>query len=160
MPSRRLSRIIILQSLYEWDFQQISKEELERIVKRNIKEFASEIKEITFPINTVLDIVEKVLQIDKIIAEKAPERPISKINLIDRNILRIGIYELVFANKKEVPPKVAIDEAIELAKTFGGETSGKFINGVLGAIYKEIYEAEIDKEKKLIDLEKIERIQK
>ena len=77
-------------------------------------------------------------KIDKIIEKSAPEWPIEQITIVDRNVLRIGLYELLYANKEEVPPKVAINEAIELAKSFGGESSGKFINGVLGTVYKEI----------------------
>ena len=77
-------------------------------------------------------------ELDKIIEKAAPEWPISQITIIDRNVLRIGLFELLYENKKEVPPKVAINEAIELAKTFGGESSGKFINGVLGTVFNEI----------------------
>ncbi|TFG35144.1 MAG: transcription antitermination factor NusB, partial [Parcubacteria group bacterium] len=82
---------------------------------------------------------------DKIIEKVAPEWPINQITIIDRNVLRIGLYELLFGNKKEVPSKVAINESIELAKSFGGESSGKFINGVLGTVYKEIEEREKNK---------------
>ena len=75
----------------------------------------------------------------------APEWPISQITIVDRNILRIGIYELMFGKRNDVPPKVAINEAIELAKSFGGNSSGKFVNGVLGSLYKEIEENKKDK---------------
>jgi len=75
---------------------------------------------------------------DKIIEKTAPEWPINQINILDRNVLRIGIFELLYENKDEVPPKVAINESIELAKNFGGENSRKFINGVLGTVYREI----------------------
>ena len=77
-------------------------------------------------------------EIDKIIAASAPQWPIDQISIIDRNVLRLGLYELLYGDKTAVPPKVAINEAIELAKSFGGENSGKFINGVLGTVYKEI----------------------
>jgi N utilization substance protein B len=77
-------------------------------------------------------------EIDKIIEKAAPEWPITQIAIIDRNVLRIGLYELLYANKEEVPPKVAINEAIELAKTFSGSTSGKFVNGVLGTVFKQL----------------------
>jgi len=83
-------------------------------------------------------VVKNIEKIDKIIQHSAPERPIQQLSFVDRNVLRIGLYELIYGNKKEVPPKVAINEAIELAKNFGGENSGKFINGVLGAVYKEM----------------------
>ena len=79
-------------------------------------------------------------KLDKIIEKSAPEWPLDQITIVDRNVLRIGLYELLFADRKEVPPKVAINEAIELAKSFGGESSSKFINGVLGTVYREIGE--------------------
>ena len=78
--------------------------------------------------------------LDEIFVKTAPEWPLEQINLIDRNVLRLGIYELLFGKREEVPPKVAINESIELAKSFGGETSGKFVNGVLGTIYRAIGE--------------------
>ncbi len=101
--------------------------------------------------------------VDEIIEKAAPDWPINKISVVDRNILRIGLTELLFGDRAQVPPKVAINEAIELAKTFGGENSGKFINGVLGAVYKELGEPEKDqksKSKKTEDLSKmtIERL--
>lgn len=96
-------------------------------------------------------VLEKRAIIDDIIEKAAPDWPLSKISIVDRNILRLGLFELLFADRKEVPAKVAIDEAIELGKTFGGENSSKFINGVLGSVYKEIGEPgkeEVSKKKK------------
>ena len=86
----------------------------------------------------ITGVVKHLFSIDKIIEKAAPEWPIDQITIVDRNILRIGLYELLYADKEEVPPKVAINEAIELAKSFGGESSGKFVNGVLGTVYKEL----------------------
>ena len=126
-----------MQSLYEWDFSD-KKKDLTKIVERNIKEFGPGLEDPSFVWQLTTGVVQKIPQLDEIIGKAAPEWPISQINIIDRNVLRIGIYELLFAKKDEVPPKVAINEAIELAKNFGGESSGKFINGVLGTIYKEI----------------------
>ena len=77
-------------------------------------------------------------EIDDIIVKAAPEWPLEQITIVDRNVLRLGLFELIYENKEEVPPKVAINEAIELAKSFGGESSGKFINGVLGTVYNEL----------------------
>jgi N utilization substance protein B len=77
-------------------------------------------------------------ELNKIIEKAAPEWPLDKITIVDRNVLRIGLFELMYADKESVPPKVAINEAIELAKSFGGESSGKFINGVLGTVFKEV----------------------
>ena len=85
-------------------------------------------------------VIKNLAKIDQIIAQAAPEWPIDQIAIVDRNVLRLGIFELLFGDYKEVPPKVAINEAIELAKSFGGESSGKFVNGVLGTIYREIGE--------------------
>jgi N utilization substance protein B len=96
-------------------------------------------------------VLDKQKDLDLVIEKAAPDWPIDKISVMDRNILRIGLYELLFADHSNVPPKVAINEAIELSKSFGGETSGKFINGVLGAVYKELGEPgknETSKDKK------------
>jgi len=138
MAYRHLSRSIVMQSLYEWDFLQILKDEISGIVERNIKEFGPGMDDTDFSKRLVLGVIDHLIQIDKIIEASAPQWPIEKVNIIDRNILRIGVYELVFADKKEVPPKVAINEAIELAKNFSGEASGKFVNGVLGTVFKNL----------------------
>ncbi len=137
MASRHLSRSIAMQSLYEWDFGKKEKD-LEEIVEKNIKEFGPGLENKSLIWQIITGIVKNINNIDKIIEKAAPEWPIDQITIVDRNILRIGLYELLYADKKEVPPKVAINEAIELAKSFGGESSGKFINGVLGTVYKEI----------------------
>ncbi|MDP2910670.1 MAG: transcription antitermination factor NusB [bacterium] len=138
MASRHLSRSIAMQSLYEWDFSGKKKEDLEGIVEKNIKEFGPGLENKDFIWELVRGVVLKISDIDKIIEKAAPEWPLDQITIIDRNVLRIGLYELLYGNKENVPPKVAINEAIELAKTFGGESSGKFINGVLGTVFKEI----------------------
>ena len=137
MASRHLSRSIAMQSLYEWDFSG-KKEDLEKIVERNIKEFGPGLEDQSLVWQIITGVVKHLLKIDKIIEKAAPEWPIEQITIVDRNVLRIGLFELIYGNKEEVPPKVAINEAIELAKSFGGESSGKFINGVLGTVYKEI----------------------
>lgn len=142
MASRHLSRSIVLQSLYEWDFAGKKPEVLEAVVERNLKEFGPGLESENFVWQLVNGVVSKINEIDKIIGQAAPEWPIEKITTIDRNVLRIGLYELLYSSKEEVPPKVAINEAIELAKTFGGESSGKFINGVLGTVYKQLEEEE------------------
>jgi transcription antitermination protein NusB len=140
MSSRHLARTVALQSLYEWDFFEENKEKSEEIVKRNIEEFASNLQEKDFVYSLVEGVIENVTELNKIISAAAPEWPLEKITTIDRNVLRIGLYELIYGNKEEVPPKVAINEAIELAKQFGGSSSGRFINGVLGTVYREINE--------------------
>ena len=150
MSNRHLFRSIAMQSLYEWDFEsslikdidkkkeKFSKDTLDKIVKNNIKEYQLEEKNSRFIFDTINGVFDNFKEIDSKIKKLAPEWPIEQVTIIDRNILRIGIYEIMFDEKKDVPPKVAINEAIELAKTFGGNSSGKFVNGVLGSLYKEI----------------------
>ncbi len=138
MASRHLSRSIAVQSLYEWDFYGMLSGKIDSITEKNIKEFGPGLEDSDFVWKLIRGTVKHLAQIDKIIKEAAPEWPIEQITIIDRNVLRIGLYELLFSSKEEVPPKVAINEAIELAKTFGGENSGKFINGVLGTVFKQI----------------------
>ena len=138
MASRHLSRSIAMQSLYEWDFNGKKSDFLDKIVERNIREYGPGLEDSGFIKQIIKGVVDHMPKIDKIIEKSAPEWPIEQITIVDRNVLRIGLYELLYANKEEVPPKVAINEAIELAKSFGGESSGKFINGVLGTVYKEI----------------------
>jgi len=137
MATRHLVRSVVLQSLYEWDFFD-KKEDFVKILERDLKEFAPGIDEPEFAWRIAKGIIENLSEIDKIVEKAAPQWPLNQIPIIDRNILRIGLYELLFADKEEVPPKVAINEAIELAKSYGGENSSKFINGVLGTIYKEL----------------------
>lgn len=140
MANRHLSRSIVMQSLFEIDFRNFSVSCLEEVVRKNIEEFASGMGDFLYMKNLISNIFDKKKDLDLIIEKAAPDWPINKISIVDRNILRLGLYELLFSDRKEVPAKVAINEAIELAKTFGGETSSKFINGVLGAVYKEIGE--------------------
>lgn len=140
MANRHLSRSIVMQTLFEWDFRGVDADLLDDVLLRNTEEFAPNVGDFSFMKTLVTNVLAKRFDIDKIIEKAAPEWPIAKIGVVDRNILRIGLYELLFADRAEVPAKVAINEAIELAKTFGGETSGKFVNGVLGAVYKEMGE--------------------
>ena len=141
MASRHLARSIAMQSLFEWDFHGKKPEMLGEVVERNKKEFGPGLdEEYEFIDRLVNGTIEYLPQIDKIIEKAAPEWPIQQITAVDRAVLRLGLYELFFGNKEEVPPKVAINESIELAKSFGGESSGKFINGVLGTVYREMGE--------------------
>jgi len=137
MASRHLSRSIVMQSLYEWDFYD-KKPDLKNVTERNIKDFGPGLEELDFIWKLIEGVQKHLLEIDKIIEKAAPEWPIAQIPIVDRNVLRIGLYELLYADKQEVPPKVAINESIELAKTFSGQTSGKFVNGVLGTVYKQL----------------------
>lgn len=140
MASRHLCRSIAMQSLYEWDFFGRDDSKLKRVIAHNIKEFGPGLEDHGFVLNLVMETIKNLPKIDKVIEKAAPEWPLEQINMVDRNVLRLGLYELLFGPHNEVPPKVAINEAIELAKTFGGESSGKFINGVLGTVYREIGE--------------------
>ena len=140
MANRHLSRSIVLQSLFEWDFTGHTMTGVDMVLARNIEEFAPGLNDTTFMADLLKGILAKQPELDLIIEKAAPAWPIDRISVVDRNVLRIGLYELLFGERREVPPKVAINEAIELAKTFGGENSGKFVNGVLGAVYKEIGE--------------------
>lgn len=151
MANRHLSRSIVLQTLFECDFLSKSHEDLLDMLSRNIEEFAPGTSDTPFMKTLLEGVVAKQPDLDTIIAKAAPDWPIEKIAVVDRNVLRIGLYELLFGDRKEVPPKVAINEAIELAKSFGGDTSGRFVNGVLGAVYKELGEPgkeEVSKRKK------------
>src|SRR3989338_9347555 len=163
MANRHLSRSIVLQTLFEWDFLLSEKkneqesnnstnDEIKKILNRNLKEFAPGLEDDNFVFSLADEVLKNKSRIDEIIEASAPDWPIDKISIVDRNILRIGLTELLFGDRSQVPPKVAINEAIELAKTFGGENSGKFVNGVLGAVYKEI--GEPDKEHQKTDNKK------
>ncbi len=138
MATRHLARTIVLQSLYEWDFYE-RQTDLIKIVERNLNNFGQGIDEPEFVWRIVKGVVEHLKEIDKIIEKAAPAWPIEKIAIIDRNVLRIGLYELLYADKEEVPPKVAINEAIEMAKNYSGPNSPKFVNGVLGTVYREMF---------------------
>ncbi len=141
MANRHLARSTVLQTLFEWDFNgRRPTDDLEGILERDVAEFAPGMTDLHFMKELLRSIVGKRQDIDTIIEKAAPDWPLDKISIVDRNILRIGLYELLFADKTEVPEKVAINEAIELAKTYGGENSGKFVNGVLGSVYKELGE--------------------
>jgi N utilization substance protein B len=142
--NRHLGRIVAMQTLYEHDFRggETAGLDLPPILERNLDEFRSSIDDTNFVEDVVDGVHKNQGAIDGIIGPAAPEWPVEQIAKIDKIILRIGVYELMI--KRDVPPKVAINEAVELAKTFGGENSSKFINGVLGTIYRnsEFYEPE------------------
>ena len=150
MVNRHFARRIALQTLYQWDFMNEGKDEVKNSAERTIKEFAPEFDEDTFVMDLVFGVIKNQKEIDAFIKKYAPEWPIEKITMIDRNILRLGVYELKFSmkeGKSTVPPRAVINEAIELAKAFGSGSSGKFINGVLGTLYKD----KVEQENKLSD---------
>lgn len=139
--NRHLGRIVALQTLYEQDFRQECKDadfSLQTVLSRNIERYSETIDDKDFIVNLVNGVNVKQAELDKTLQPLAPEWPLAQIARMDRIVLRIGLYELHF--EKDVPPKVAINEAVELAKAFGSENSSKFINGVLGTAFKNIEE--------------------
>lgn len=152
-----------MQTLYEWDFNG-KKEKIPTVdLKRNLAEFAPDLDDQGFTKELLGGVIEHLEDIDKTIVKYAPEWPIEQITIVDRNILRIGVYELVFS--ENIPSKVAINEAIEVAKAFGGESSGRFVNGVLGAIFRDRSEqgqskkVDLEEKKDRPETEKVEKKQ-
>lgn len=142
--NRHLGRIIALQTLYEQDFREECNDNsfnLEHVTKRNIDRYHDTVEDRSFIERLVKGVNSAKTELDKVLQPVAPEWPISQIARMDRIVLYIGSYELL--NEKDVPPKVVINEAVELAKAFGGDNSSKFINGVLGTLYRE-HEKEIE----------------
>jgi len=157
MANRHLARSVVLQSLYETDFRNASRKDAIGFLKRNSEEVAPGADGYAFMEELIEGVLTRQKDLDNVITKAAPQWPLEKISVVDRNILRIGLYELLFGDRSEVPPKVAINEAIELAKSFGGDTSSKFVNGVLGAVYKELGEPDKEgttqkKKKKIADI--------
>lgn len=140
--NRHLSRVIIMQTLYEWDFR--PNFDVDEIKQRNIENY-NEDADTEFIDTTIKGVIANIKEADNLIAKAAPEWPLEQISAIDKTILRIAVFELLHSD--DVPPKVAINEAVELGKTFGSENSSKFINGVLGTIYRQSdhYNPEDDK---------------
>lgn len=138
MSSRHLARSIAVRTLYELDFFDEKNKNYEEVVRRNSEKLMKKEEDIGFIKDLTKGVLDNQKEIDNIIIVAAPEWPLEKMTIIDRNVLRLGLYELIYSKKEEVPPKVAINEAIELAKEFGGSSSGRFVNGILGTVYKEI----------------------
>jgi N utilization substance protein B len=159
-----------MQTLYEWDFYDKDKKRVDQFIIENIEKFAPKTskEDRKYIMDSVHGVIKKATYIDKLIEKTAPEWPIDQITMVDRNVLRLGIYELKYAD--DIPPKVAINEAIELAKAFGGKSSGKFVNGVLGTIYREIedkkkgkknsQEKELDEEEMMKEAEEMKKKEK
>lgn len=145
MANRHLGRTIVLQTLFEWDFHAGTRD-ITPILENNLAEFSDKFDDTDFAHGLVNGILENLQTLNELITTYAPDWPLEQITNIDRNVLRIGIYEL--RHSHDIPPKVAINESIELAKSFGGESSGKFVNGVLGSIYRDMQKkGEIDPER-------------
>lgn len=140
MANRHLARSVVLQTLFEWDTSRLTDADATLALGRNVEEFGGDDTDKPFMEALLAGVLAKRADLDLVITKAAPDWPLERIAPVDRNILRIGLYELLFADRTQVPAKVAINEAIELAKVFGGDSSGRFVNGVLGAVYKELGE--------------------
>jgi len=145
MANRHLSRTLAMQTLFAWDFNGQNTDNVDELIDANFQQFAPNFNDHGFVKDLVKGVINNVSEIDSFIIKYATEWPLDQITTVDRNVLRLGVYELNF--DQNIPAKVAINEAIEIAKAFGGESSGKFVNGVLGAIYKEIPAKEVDLKK-------------
>lgn len=143
MSNRHLARTLAMQTLFQWDFMKKPADGLDEIISFVRREFAPEFDDHDYVESTVRGVVEHCKDLDIKLTEFAPEWPVDSMTIVDRNVLRIGVYELLY--NQSIPSKVAINEAIEIAKSFGGETSGKFVNGVLGAIFKDQIASGVEK---------------
>jgi N utilization substance protein B len=144
--NRHLGRIVALQTLYEFEFRTQSEDpdvDIDEILARNLERYESAIDDTKFVGDLTKGVIKRTKSLDEILQPMAPEWPLEQIARIDRTVLRLGLYELLH-NSKKVPPKVAINEAVELAKAFGSDNSSKFINGVLGTAYRTLVEKSDD----------------
>lgn len=158
MANRHLSRSVVLQTLFEWDVRHLSQGAAVEVLSRNTSEFAPAAGDTPFMEELLKGAISRVSDLDLVIEKAAPEWPLDRIAPVDRNVLRLGLFELLFSDRTVVPAKVAINEAIELAKHFGGENSSRFVNGVLGAVYKELGEPgkdEVGKKRKDVPYEQM-----
>jgi N utilization substance protein B len=140
MPSNRhLMRIVVMQTVFEWEFRAPAEADApQRILEGLLKEYQERVTNTDFARTELAGILEHLADIRETVARFAPEWPLEQIAPVDRAILYIGVYELTFADPEDIPPVVAINEAIEVAKEFGGDNSGKFVNGVLSSVYKDL----------------------
>lgn len=139
--NRHLGRVIVLQALYEYELRTLAGDQevdLDTVVAKNIEPYEKALGDAEFVYKLAHGVVENTKDLDEVLQPMAPEWPISSISAIDRNVLRMGLYELSEC-RDSIPPKVAINEAVELAKAFGSDNSSKFINGVLGTAYRELH---------------------
>lgn len=147
MANRHLARTLAMQVIFNWDFKNAKKKDLPEIEKFVFDNFAPNFSDIDFSKKLIDNVFKNLKKIDEYIVKYAPEWPLEQITNVDRTILRVGVYELIF--DPDIPAKVAINEAVEIAKTYGGDSSGKFVNGVLGSIFKDTGELEKTEDKEL-----------
>ena len=143
--NRHLGRIVALQSLYEYEFRHSDETpvDVDAVIERNLDRYKDDIGDTKFVSELVNGVIEHLAKLDETLQPLAPDWPLAQVARIDRNILRIGLYELLY-RKEDVPSRVAINEAVELAKSFGSDNSSKFINGVLGTAYRTLVEEQTD----------------
>lgn len=144
--NRHLGRIVALQTLYEYEFRTQSGDttvDIDEVLGRNIERYETAIDDKKFVSELVKGVMTEQSKLDAHIQPIAPEWPIEQIARVDRTVLRLGMYELIYL-ADVVPPKVAINEAVELAKAFGSDNSSRFINGVLGTVYRTLVRGESD----------------
>lgn len=158
MSNRHLARTIAMQTLFVWDFDKEKSQTIDTIIAESFLNFAPSFDDGGYVKQTISGILKNLEQIDSYIIKYATEWPLDQITNVDRNILRIGIYEMLIDDN--IPPRVAINEAIEIGKNFGGESSGKFVNGVLGAIYNDMPEDIRQKDKETEEKNKEEKARK
>ncbi|NCU28993.1 transcription antitermination factor NusB [Candidatus Saccharibacteria bacterium] len=147
--NRHLGRMIALQTLYEFEFRSQAGDswvDYKEILKRNLERYKSAVDDTKFIEGLVKGVIDLEEKLDSQLKPLAPDWPIDQISRIDRAVLRLGLYELVHS-KDKTPHKVVINEAVELAKAFGSDNSGKFVNGVLGTAYRTLVEDASDDEK-------------
>lgn len=147
MSNRHFGRMIALQALFEWDFTATEHSALAAATD-HIDQLDKKFEDNEFTSSLIEGVVKNVDELNAYIEKYAPDWPLDQITTVDRNVLRIGIYELLYTNE-EIPPKVAINEAIELAKSFGGDSSGRFVNGVLGSVFNDLSSGKLEKIAKL-----------
>jgi N utilization substance protein B len=139
--NRHLARIVALQTLYEYDFRLRSNDpdiSLDDLIERHLGRYKNTIEDIAFADELIKGAIAKIDDLDEQISPLAPDWPLPQISRIDHAILRIALYEMIYMKDKKIPPKVTINEAVELAKSFGSDNSSKFINGVLGSAWRKI----------------------
>lgn len=136
MATRHLSRILVIQSLYEWAFWNYPEGKLEKILKRNLEEFGRDIDEPEFPQKLAQGVKEHLQEIDELLRQHCLSWPFDRLPILEKNILRLATYELFWGDHQETPPKVAISEAVEICKNFSTQNSTKFVNGVLASLFR------------------------
>lgn len=139
MSQRHLSRAITLQTLFIWDFNEEDTAHLDFYIDYNLNKLDCGNCDRLFIANLAQNVIAKKIELDALINKYTTEWPVDRLTIIDRNVLRMAIYEMFYV--QDIPPKVALNEGVELAKEYSGQSSQKFVSGVLGSIYEEFFKA-------------------